>query len=366
MKMYYMMATLLIGGLFFSGCSSSQQLVVEEEEGVKNVILLIGDGMGLAQMSSAYYFGEGTPNFSRFKSIGLHQNTPVGKVITDSAAGATAFSTGKKSYNGAIGVDKDTMPLPTILEMASKAQKSTGVIATSSLMHATPASFYAHVKSRKLYEDIALDFVSAPIDYAAGGGLKFFNNRSDKRDLVQELKGKGVVVSTEKESHMPQMGKSFVGLLADDAMPKVSEGRGEFLTTSTIQAIDFLSKDQDGFFLMVEGSQIDWGGHDNDADYIIGEVLDFDRAIGAALDFAERDGNTLVIVTADHETGGFSLSAAQVFGQREYGAVVPTFSTGGHTASLIPVLAYGKGAENFSGIYQNTDIFFKMIKSLGW
>ena len=196
MKMYYMMATLLIGGLFFSGCSSSQQLVVEEEEGVKNVILLIGDGMGLAQMSSAYYFGEGTPNFSRFKSIGLHQNTPVGKVITDSAAGATAFSSGKNSDNGAIGVDKDTMPLPTILEMASKAQKSTGVIATSSLMHATPASFYAHVKSRKLYEDIALDFVSAPIDYAAGGGLKFFNNRSDKRDLVQELKGKGVVVST--------------------------------------------------------------------------------------------------------------------------------------------------------------------------
>ena len=115
--------------------------------------------------------------------------------------------------------------------------------------------------------------------------------------------------------------------------------------------------------MMIEGSQIDWGGHNNDADYVITEVLDFDRAVGAALDFAERDGNTLVVVTADHETGGFSLSAIEVFGQRNYEHIAPTFSTGGHSAALIPVLAYGPGAEKFMGFYQNNEIFGKMKKA---
>jgi alkaline phosphatase len=149
-------------------------------------------------------------------------------------------------------------------------------------------------------------------------------------------------------------------------MPKMSEGRGDFLPEATAMAIDFLSEDKDGFFLMVEGSQIDWGGHANDGDYIIEEVKDFDKAIDAALDFAEKDGNTLVIVTADHETGGMSLSAAEVRMQRTYEHINPTFSTGGHSATLIPVYAYGPGAAKFMGIYQNNDIFGLMLQALRW
>ncbi len=282
-------------------------------------------------------------------------------MITDSASGATAFSTGYKSYNAAIGVDKDTIPRETILEWAAKRNKATGVIATSSITHATPASFYAHVPNRNSHEAIAEDFVKAPIDFAAGGGLHYFSNRKDQRNLLDSLSAQGGVNNLKKLERNHEVGTRYTYLLAPDSLHSKVGGRDDFLPKSTKLAIDFLSKDQDGFFLMVEGSQIDWGGHRNKATFTIEEVLDFSLAVGKAMDFAKKDGNTLVIVTADHETGGFALSAAKAFGQDNYGGISPTFSTGGHTASLIPVLAFGPGAEDFIGIYQNNDIFKKMI-----
>lgn len=347
-----------------SGCMDKYQRSAYNGK-AKNIILLIGDGMGLAQASSIFYFQEETPSFVRFQHIGLHQNTPTDAQITDSAAGATAFSAGVKSYNGAIGVDSDTIPQPTILEMAAEAGWSTGVIATSSITHATPASFYAHVKSRNLADDIALDMLEAPVDFFAGGGLDYFAKREDGRNLIKELEDKGFVISTDamnKPANM-SLNNNYGFLLADDGMPEMTKGRGDFLPDATQIAIDFLSQDKDGFFLMVEGSQIDWGGHANDSEYVIEEVKDFDKVINAALDFAEKDGNTLVIVTADHETGGFSLSAAEVRKQRDYKYIKPTFSTGGHSAALIPVYAYGPGAAKFQGIYQNNDIFKKMLEA---
>lgn len=351
-----------LGLLSLSSCSKNLQQL-KDQSSAKNIILLIGDGMGLTQVSTAYYYGEDTPNFSRFKHIGLHQNEPIGKKITDSASGATAFSTGYKSYNAAIGVDGDTIPRETILEWAAENGKSTGVIATSSITHATPASFYAHVENRNWHEDIAADLVKAPVDFAAGGGHKYFSDRTDQVNLLAQLEEKQVAVDTNTLGTDLQPGKKYAFLLAPDAMPTMQAGRGNFLPEATTAALNHLSKDQDGFFLMVEGSQIDWGGHANDADYVINEVLDFDKVIGIALDFAKRDGNTLVVVTADHETGGLSLSAAEAFGQREYGVIKPTFSTGGHSATLIPVFAYGPGSEEFLGIYQNNAIYGKMMKA---
>lgn len=351
---------------FFAGCQRQIREVSTPEIAGKahNIILLIGDGMGLTQLSTAYYYGQATPHFSRFRQIGFHQNAPTGAKITDSAAGATAFSTGFKSYNAAIGVDEDTIARETILEWAASQGKSTGVIATSSITHATPASFYAHVASRHQHEDIALDFLSAPVDYAAGGGYQYFNQRtSDERNLLAELRAKGTVVDTSALGQDLRFGQPYAFLLGPDSLHSIRGGRGDFLPEATRSALQYLSQDEDGFFLMVEGSQIDWGGHNNDADYVITEVLDFDQAVGAALDFAKRDGNTLVVVTADHETGGLSLSAVEVFGQRNYEHIVPTFSTGGHSAALIPVLAYGPGAEAFIGFYPNNEIFGKMKKA---
>ncbi len=349
--------------LLFGSCNQQYRQLASEKK-AKNIILLIGDGMGLAQASAAFYFQEEQPGFVRFPVIGLHQNKPTDAEITDSAAGATAFATGYKSYNAAIGVDADTVPRATILELAARQGKSAGLIATSSITHATPASFFAHTAQRDSAEIIASQLPSSPVSFFAGGGLQFFNRRRDGANYLDSLFAAGFVVNTEKMERPGKLSlqKRYGYLLAPDGMPKMQEGRGDFLPRATRLALDYLSQDKDGFFLMVEGSQIDWGGHNNDAEYVIQEVLDFDKAIKAALDFAERDGNTLVVVTADHETGGMSLSPALVRMQADYQHIRPTFSTGSHSASLIPVYAYGPGAGLFTGIYQNNDIFRKMLK----
>lgn len=337
-----------------------------EKAPIKNIILLIGDGMGMAQVSTRFYFQgkEETSNFNRFRYIGLHENQPAGAKVTDSAAGATAFATGYKSYNGAIGVNADSVAQSTIAEIASREGKATGMIATSSITHATPASFYAHVKSRNLAEAIALDLADSSIDFFAGGGQKYFSQRTDGINLVRKMEQKDFVINT---TALPKskldINKKYGFLLAEDAMPKMQEGRGSFLPDATQVALDYLSQDLEGFFLMVEGSQIDWGGHANDSQYIIDEMRDFDQTIGVALDFAAKQGNTLVIVTADHETGGFSLSAAEIFGKGDYRQISPTFSTGGHSSALIPVFAFGPGAEEYIGIYSNNHLFDKMMTS---
>ena len=360
---------LMINFLLTNACNNTVQKsarVMPEGQTPKNIILLIGDGMGLAQVSTSFYFNDKKSNFLRFKEIGLHQNTPIGAKITDSAAGATAFSAGVKSYNGAIGVDQDTQAVETILEILSQKGLSTGVVSTSSITHATPASFYAHVRSRRMQEQIARELMDSDVDFFAGGGIKFFNKRKDGEDLIKGLELKGFTVDTTKLAKKGMsINNKYAFLLGQDYMPKMENGRGDFLPKATNLALDHLSQNPKGFFLMVEGSQIDWGGHANDANYIIEEMKDFDKVIGEALDFAEKDGNTLVVVTADHETGGFALSSAKVRKQDDYRGLAPTFSTGGHTAALIPVFAYGPGAEHFKGIYQNQEIFGKMLAGDG-
>lgn len=322
----------------------------------KNIILLIGDGMGLSQVSTAIYYKNGKPNFERFHTIGLSKTSSASDLVTDSAAGATVFSTGKKTYNGAIAVDMDTIPLPTIVEQLSKHGLATGIVATSSIQHATPASFYAHVKSRRLYEDITTFAPNSGVNFFAGGGLKFFNKRKDGKDVLAEMRNKGYEVITDALPKTTSEKNELI-LLAEDGMPKMSEGRGDFLPNATKLALEKLSKNEKGFFLMVEGSQIDWGGHNNDAEYLIEELLDFDKTLGVALDFAKNNGETLVIVTADHETGGYTLASDG----NDYNKIKPSFSTPGHSGTMVPVFAEGPGASLFNGIYESNDIYHKMM-----
>lgn len=324
----------------------------------KNIILLIGDGTGLSQISASQFFNEDPSNFDRFPVVGLIKTSASNSLITDSAAGATAFASGVKTYNGAVGVGQDSLRVATIVEHISERGYATGVIATSSIVHATPACFYAHSTSRRLYEDIASDLVNSDIDFFAGGGLQFFNDRTDKQDLLTILKNNGFVIDTTALNKVSHPKQGF--LLAEDAMPTMLEGRGNFLVDATNLAMQQLSRNDQGFFLMVEGSQIDWGGHMNSGDYLISELIDFDKTLGAALDFAMENGETLVIVTADHETGGFTLSSDG----DSYNKIQPTFSTGGHSATMVPVFAYGPGADRFGGIYENTEIYFKMMELL--
>ncbi len=323
----------------------------------KNIILLIGDGMGLSEVSAAIYYKDGKPNFERFNTIGLSKTSSASDLVTDSAAGATVFSAGVKTYNGAIGVDKDTIPVPTIIEHLVKKGYGTGIVSTSSIQHATPASFYAHVKSRRMYEEITEFAPKSGVNFFAGGGLKFFNKRKDGKDLLLAMKANDYEIITDKLPTTPS-DKNEIILLAENGMPKISEGRGDFLPNATKLALDKLSKNEKGFFLMVEGSQIDWGGHNNDTDYLIQELLDFDKTLAVALDFAKQNGETLVIATADHETGGFTLSSDG----KDYNKIKPTFSTGGHSGTMVPVFAEGPGAFLFNGIYENTEVYHKMME----
>ena len=325
----------------------------------KNIILMIGDGMGVAQIYAGLTANHGHLNLEQFPVVGFHKNQASNSFVTDSAAGATALSCGVKTYNGAIGVGPDGEPLPTILEIAEEKGLATGMVATCSITHATPASFIAHQASRSLDEDIAMDFLATDIDVFIGGGRKFFANRADGVNLIDSLEVRNYQIANSIQEVQQIKSGKLAAFLADEQQSRFSEGRGDELVRSTEVALNLLKTNKKGMFLMIEGSQIDWGGHSNNTQYIVEEMMDFDNAIGKALEFAKADGNTLVIITADHETGGFTINK----GSTETGMVEGKFTTGSHTGVMIPVFAYGPGSEAFAGIYENNEIFHKMLKA---
>lgn len=333
----------------------------------RNIILLIGDGMGVSHITAAMVANRGELNLSRMPYIGLTTTHAGDNFITDSGAGGTALATGTKSYNGAIGVDMDTIPVANIRELLSARGLSTGVVSTSSITHATPAAFVAHQPCREMHEEIALDFLYSGIDLFIGGGVKYFSNRTDGKDLIRELTDKGYTIDTNTTTTSPGIaggimltGNRFAGLYAKDHLVPADSGRGDFLPEATKFATEYLSSNRKGFFLMVEGSQIDWGGHDNITGYIISEMLDFDKTVGEALRFAAKDRRTLVIVASDHETGGFAVHA----GNYATGKVRGRFTSVDHTGAMVPVFAYGPGAKHFTGIYDNTDLPRKILKAM--
>lgn len=347
-------------------CNTSANTKTQPEKPT-NIIFLIGDGMGLSAVSTGFYYGDQPSVFNRFNEIGLQQTSSATHKVTDSAASGTAMATGKKTYNGAIGVDTAKTAVQNIAELLASMGWSTGVVASSTISHATPASFYAHVEERSMEEEIALQLLHSEIDFFAGGGRDKFNKRTDSTDILPLAADNGFTIdTTDLAAPGTLQGDQKYGFLTEpDGMPPMIQGRGDFLPEATLLAIDHLSQNKQGFFLMVEGSQIDWAGHANSSESLVGEMLDFEKVIAAALDFAEKDGNTLVVVTGDHETGGLALGPKAVeagqSGYPDYAIIEPVFATTQHSATLIPVFAFGPGAEKFKGVYQNTDINLKMV-----
>ncbi|MBE9517338.1 MAG: alkaline phosphatase [Bacteroidetes bacterium] len=341
------------------------QAELDKKERPKNVILMIGDGMGISQLSSAYYFpdekdADREPSFSRFKYIGLAKTSSGREVVTQSPAAATAMATGYKTYNIAVGVDLDTVERENIVEILSKKGYMTGVIATSYVTDATPAGFYAHQPERYMQKEIAMDLLKSDIDFFAGGGSKYFQDSTG----IFPFEEHGIEINFNKLKKIkkPEPGSRYGYLLGVDYMPTMRDGRGDFLPKSTSIALDFLSTGEAGYFLMVEGSQIDWAGHGNKVENMKAEVNDFERTINEVMDYAEKNGETLVIVTADHETGGFTLGAqGENDGYADYSLIEPTFASTNHSAALVPVFAFGPGAEYFMGVYENTEIFHKLV-----
>jgi alkaline phosphatase len=341
----------------------------------KNIILMIGDGMGLTQVTAGMYSNNNHINLEQFPVIGLHKNYPDDDedgLITDSAAGATSFACGVKTYNAAIGVGVDSLPRTTILEMAERHGLATGLVVTCNIQHATPAAFIAHCKNRALFEDIALDFLKTDIDLFIGGGKQSFDSRKDGRNLLTELTKKGYYINdwTQADLDTLTFPNQNIGFLTANIQPLMATQGRNYLPVASEKACNFLKKrSEKGFFAMIEGSQIDWGGHAGNTDYIVGEMQDFDKAIGKVLDFAKRDGNTLVIVTADHETGGFSILKGSKMGKIIGGFGAPydeKTKSRYHTGTMIPVYAFGPGSEVFAGIYENTAIFDKMKALFGF
>ncbi|WP_303923408.1 alkaline phosphatase [Draconibacterium sediminis] len=325
----------------------------------KNIIFLIGDGMGVSQVFAGITANQGHLFLDNFRHIGFSKTQSANNYITDSAAGGTALACGVRTYNGAIGVDTDTVKVKSILEEAEAKGLATGLVSTSAITHATPASFIAHQPSRNMYENIAADFLNTDIDVFIGGGNDHFTKRKDGRNLANELKEKGYTVETDIEKIANVKSGKLAGLTAEVHNGRTTE-RGDMLPVATSTAINILDNNDKGFFLMIEGSQIDWGGHASSTVYIVEDMLDFDQTIGKALEFAAKDGETLVLVTADHETGGMALTG----GDMSTGRVKADYPTTGHTAVMVPVFAYGPGAEEFMGIMDNTDIHDKMKKLL--
>ncbi len=324
----------------------------------KNVILLIGDGMGYAQLHAAHTANRGNLFISNIKHMGMITTYSANRYITDSAAGGSALATGQKILNGAVSVDNENNPVKTVLQEASEKGLATGLVSTSAITHATPASFIAHQPSRNMYEEIAADFLHTDIDVFIGGGYKHFTERKDGRNLVNELKEKGYTVEQDLDQISKISGGKLAGFTAAEHNGRMDE-RGDMLPIATQTALNILGNNKKGFFLMVEGSQIDWGGHAGSTIYVVEDMLDFDRTVGVALEFAAKNKETLVIVTADHETGGMVV----LDGNYETGMVKGEFTTGGHTGQMVPLFAYGPGAVEFLGIMDNTDVHAK-IKNL--
>lgn len=302
--------------------------------------------------------------FKEFKSIGLSLTCSADKLITDSAAGATAIATGYRTKNYHVSVDSVDNPLYTIFELAEKLGLSTGIVVTSSVSHATPGAFVGHTPDRQDQTTIAAQIINQNVEVIIGSGAKYFlphslnGERTDGRNIVNEFKERDYFV-TDKVDELLLSGNIKQKIFAvefDDGLPRASE-RVYSLGDLAKIAINSLKKDEDGFILMVEGSQIDWAGHDHKSKELLEEMKDFASAITEALDFAKSDGSTLVLVTSDHETGGMSITK----GSKDSKELEMLYTTGSHTASPVGIFTFGQGEELFQGVQENYEIGRKLF-----
>lgn len=395
---------------------------------VENVIYMIPDGFG-ANHAANYRIFKGQEAVWDSYIKGMYTTYSANADITDSAAAGTAMAAGIKTNNGVIGLDLEGNEVKTILEASEEAGKSSGLVATSTITHATPASFASHVEHRSNETEIARQYIQeSGVDVILGGGKNYFiptseGGKQTEINLIDEAQENGFeFVETRAqlenaENVNVEKGEKLLGLFAANALaPEFDRDETEepSLAEMTETAIDALSLDKDGFFLMVEGSQIDWAGEENDAAYAMHDTKAFEEAVQEAIEFAQQDGKTLVIIAGDHETGGMSVgsatssnTAAEILKNvtatggfmasqlnedrlnvkevvREYTGIELTedeaktiqqaenakvainkvlseragvgWTRYGHTAAPVPVFAFGPQSDKFVGIHDNTDL----------
>lgn len=357
-KIFFVALTLLTVA---TSCSTHTTMPTTSQHNPKNVILIVGDGMGTAQVYSSVVAQQGdNSQFLRFPYTGFSRTYSKNKYTTDSGAGGSALMTGHKVNNQAIAMSPEGHAHPTLFEELQRKGLATGFVVTCSVLDATPASTYAHVPYRKMYDTISLQMARCGHSVMIGGDRNHFlpEKRHDGTTPLDTLSERGYEMAYSIEALKHCKGDLLCALVSDDSPAKYPE-RGELLCEGVKKALSMLNRNDKGFALMIEGSQIDWACHNNDSAYLRNEMADFERMLAIVIDFAKRDGNTLVVVTADHETGGLVVDGGNI----EKGENNCRFITGGHSGVMVPVFAYGPGAEHFTGIQQNTDIP-KKIKTL--
>lgn len=347
--------------ILLAGCAGCPEK--EKEQAPRNLIYMIGDGMGLSHAAMLIIENHYEPTaFDRAQNIALTTTHSLNNRVTDSAASGTALATGTKTNNSMIGLTPDSVVLESIIARAEAEGRPTGIVVTSDLAHATPAAFYAHVADRGDYAAIARQFVDSGIDVAFGGGVRTFSKapeegESSPLDLLRE-KGYGVVTTVEELEAAPQA--PVIGLMAEHHMAGALEGRGDYLPRATSKALDLLTaqseKNGKGFILMVEGSRIDFDAQENNAEGLLLEMRDFEQAVNRAMDYADTHPGTLVVVVADHESGGLTMPSGNPDFTLSESGIDYRFSTTGHTGIPVPVYLYGTGAERINGLMDNTDL----------
>lgn len=383
MKKSFISIALLSLVLAITGCNN--------EPKVKNVIYLIGDGMGFGAVTTLLLTEDEPTGFEEAPVIGLSETCSANNYVTDSPAGGTALATGTRTNNGYVGVDPDGNQLTSVLRKAQTYGMKTGIVVNTTLTEATPGAFYAGVTSRKMVFDIAKQFTESEVDVAIGGGLDHFIARPDSLDLTATLIEKGYDVYLNWETVLNTESDKFVGILPLYDLHRREENNGTasaaegqevclaaqmaainedinathlseptvYLEKATVKALDVLSRNtrdhKEGFFLMIESAIIDGYGHNNDGEGMIVEMQEFGRTLRAMIDYVNNHPETLLVVTADHETGGTGVYYNGHTPANE-GPLRLKFSTSGHTGTVVPVFAYGAGAENFAGVMKNIDI----------
>jgi alkaline phosphatase len=335
-----------------------ETVTVTEPRGkkVKNIIFMIGDGMGLEQISAAWVSNGGKLNMDNFSKVGIQRSYSANKLVTDSAAAGTALATGHKTNNGMISMTPDSVVVKSLAEEAMEKGKRAGAAVTCRVNDATPSVFFSHSPSRSNQEDIVSQMAASRVYFLSGGGIKYWTDREDGRDITAEVKEKGYSFAATKEEMMAVQDGPLIALMGETEL-EPSLDRGDILPASVTKALQLLDNKK-GFFLMIEGSMIDDGGHDNKAGHTMEEIFDFDRTLGIVLEWAEKDGETLVIVTADHATGGMTLLSGSIAEKR----IKVNFSTAGHNGIALPVFAWGPHSEDFVGIYENTELSDRIRK----
>jgi alkaline phosphatase len=332
----------------------------DEEQLPKNIILMIGDGMGSNHITVSRIAAGGSEYklaIDQLPFSGMALTHSEDNLVTDSAAAATTWATGKKTKNKHLSISSDKETYKTITELLEDKGYKTGLVATSSITHATPAAFYSHVDNRYKEKQIASQLISSKISVALGGGAELFNNLKFNSEGITQLS-----TLSELLAYKTNTNNRLLGFFAEDGIMRTEANMPTQLEMTKV-ALNYLAdsaKTCNGFFLMSEGSQIDWAGHDNNLEYLFAEFADFDATVGEMINFVSKNKDTLLIITADHETGGLHLL------KQKNNSVKIQWGTKNHTGMPVGVFAYGPGAHLFSGMMDNTDIFYKALQAIDY